>query len=134
MSHRLLVLLALACVGAGCNRFNDSVQGALDTRDPQLPKDQLDQIDGIYKGSATTVEAHSAICPTERFGTVEIGDRTLNFALTPTTIFITPIQADGSVHTTTQDSSLDGKLTDGRLVFTVRNALCETRYDLRWVL
>jgi hypothetical protein len=134
LSNRVLVLLAVGCLSGGCGMVNDRVQDTLAARDPQLPKDQLDQTDGIYKGSATAVSARSAICPTERFGTVEIGDRTLNFALTPTTIFITPVQPDGAVHTATQDSSLDGKLADGRLVFTVRNALCETRYDLRWVL
>ncbi len=80
------------------------------------------------------IVAQSAICPKERFGTVEIGDRTLNFALTPTTIFITPVQPDGTIRTVTHDTSLNGKLADGRLVFTVRNALCETRYDLHWVL
>ena len=78
--------------------------------------------------------SRSAVCPTERFGTVEIGDRTLNFALTPTTIFITPIQPDGTVHTRRRIPSLDGKLANGRLILTVRNALCETHYDLRWVL
>ncbi len=134
MSYRVLILLAMACLSGGCSKTNDFVQHSMAARDPQLPEDQLDKIDGLYKGTATTVMSRSAVCPTERFGTVEIGDRTLNFALTPTTIFITPIQPDGTVHTTTQDSSLDGKLADGRLTLTVRNALCETRYDLRWVL
>ena len=128
-----MVLLALSGL-CGCGMMHDRRQNTQASRDPQLPKDQLDQIDGIYKGSATTIVAQSAMCPKERFGTVEIGDRTLNFALTPTTIFITPVQPDGTVRTVTHDTSLNGKLDNGRLVFTVSNALCETRYDLHWVL
>lgn len=132
--RRCAALLAMCGLAAGCTTMNDAVQGHVASRSPQIPENQIDQVDGLYKGTATTVTANSPLCPAERFGTVVIGDHTLNFAQTPSTIFITPVQPDGTLHTETPTSVLDGRLQAGRLVFTVKDQVCETRYDLRWVL
>lgn len=131
--HSFLIL-AIAGLVSGCASMNNSIQGWVASWSPDDRGDRIDKIDGVYKGIATTVVARSPICPTDRFGTVFVGDRTLTFSLTPSTLFITPVQADGTVHTETTTSVLDGKIEGGRLTFTVRDAICVTSYDLRWVL
>jgi hypothetical protein len=130
---RLTVLLIATCL-AGCSSYNSGVNNFVLTRSPAVPPDLIDKTDGVYKGVAQPVLVGSPTCPTEREGTVEIGDRTLYFAFTPSTLFITPVQPDGLVFTVLPQAKLDGRLTDGRLQFLVVDPVCQTRYDLRRVL
>jgi hypothetical protein len=131
--NRLTAILIAASV-AGCSGYNRAVENLVLARAPEVPPDQIDKTDGIYKGIAERVRVGSSTCPDAGEGTVEIGDKTLYFAFTPSTIFITPVQPDGTVRTLLPDSKLDGRLTDGRLQFSAVNRVCETRYNLRRVL
>jgi len=131
--NRLIPLL-LACAAAGCSTYNNRVANIVASRQPYVPENLVDKIDGLYKGIAEPVASRSPLCPDAREGTAEIGDRTLYFALTPSTLFVTPIQPDGLVYTEIPNAKLEGKLENGRLLFSVKNQVCETRYDLRRTL
>jgi hypothetical protein len=129
----LAVLLALALpLGlAGCN---DALLNFANGRAPELPTPESDKVDGNYKGAASLVAAQSPACPGNSFGKIEIGDRTLYFAYLPNTMFIAPIQPDGSVYAVSGPAVLDGRLAGGRLAFTVRTPVCESHYNMRYVL
>jgi hypothetical protein len=131
--NRLTLVLMVACL-AGCSAYNRGVANFVLRLSPAVPPDLIDKTDGVYKGVRQPVLAGSPTCPTAREGTVEIGDSTLFFAFTPSTIFITPVQPDGTVLTVLPEAKLDGRLTDGRLQFLVADPVCQTRYDLRRVL
>ena len=133
MPNRLALVLLAICA-AGCSRGNSAINNLVVSRSPEIPADMIDKVDGIYKGEVRQVAVRSATCPTLQWGTVEIGDGTLYFAFTPSTIFITPVQPDGSIRTVLSDASLEGHIVNGRLEFAVKNPVCESRYYLRWVM
>jgi hypothetical protein len=130
---RLAVVLIAAFV-VGCSSYNSGVDSFVLARSPAVPPDLINKTDGVYKGMGQPILVGSSTCPTAREGTVEIGDRTLYFAFTPSTIFITPVQPDGAVLTVLPQAKLDGRLADGKLQFVVVDPVCQTRYDLRRVL
>jgi hypothetical protein len=127
-----LVVLATTML-AGCAANNVSF-GLMNASSPEIPSRQIDKIDGTYKGAVQLVTARAPACPPSREGSVEIGDQTLYFGYLPNIIFIAPVQPDGTVHAVAGPSILDGRLTKGRLIFTVTTPVCQSRYDLRWVL
>jgi hypothetical protein len=129
-----LTALLIAVAVSGCSTYNRWVDTRVLHLPPGLPPDLIDKTDGVYKGLAQAVRVNSPACPQFTEGTVEIGDQTLHFAFTPSTIFITPVQPDGTVLTQLADARLDGRLKNGRLQFTVSNPVCETRYDMRRLL
>lgn len=129
-----LTAFLIALTLSGCSSYNRWVNTLVLRLPPGLPPDLIDKTDGVYKGLAQAVRVGSPACPQLTEGTVEIGDQTLHFAFTPSTIFITPVQPDGTVLTQLPDAKLDGRLVDGRLRFSVSNPVCETRYDLRRLL
>jgi hypothetical protein len=133
VANRVPAILLAACL-AGCSSYNNRVGNFVLARSPEVPPDMIDKTDGIYKGLPQPVRVGSSTCPDAQEGTVEIGDRTLYFAFTPSTIFITPVQPDGTVRTVLPDAKLDGLVADGRLQFSAVNRVCETRYSLRRVL
>lgn len=128
----LLVVLALG-LGA-CGVTNRAITRWQESRAPELPAPEWDKVDGDYKGSAGLVAAQSPNCPPGGVGVIEIGDQTLYFAYSPNVIFIAPIQPDGSLHARSGNFALDGLLTGGRLVFTVRTPACQSQFDVRYVL
>ena len=133
MTYRLLILL-LATGAAGCSGWNHGIENIMVSRPPSIPADLIDKTDGVYKGEVRQVRVASPTCPRLRWGTAEIGDRTLYFGFTPSTLFIAPVQPDGTVRTDLPDASLNGRIINGRLEFAVKNAVCESRYYLRWVM
>jgi len=133
VSRLMLIVLSSTWLTA-CGNTSGSPQSARPVTSPPIPAKVADKPDGIYKGFAFTAVSASPICPTAQWGTVEIGDQTLYFALTPQTIFIAPIQPDGTVRMVLPDGTLAGRLMDGRLLFSVKNRVCETTYDLQRVI
>lgn len=122
MPNRWAILL-VGLMGAGCSSGDHGSREV-----------SAHMIDGVYKGHSEAIVSNSPVCPAPREGQVEIGDQTLHFPFTPSTMFITPVQPDGMVRTELPDAKLDGRLADGRLQFTVTNEVCQTRYDLHQVL
>jgi hypothetical protein len=116
-------ILLVGLMGAGCSGGDQGSRGV-----------SAQMIDGVYKGRSEAIVSRSPVCPAARVGQVEIGDQTLHFPFTPSTLFITPVQPDGTVRTELPDAKLEGRLADGRLQFTVANPVCQTRYDLHRVL
>jgi hypothetical protein len=47
---------------------------------------------------------------------------------------VAPVQPDGSVYAVSGPSVLSGRLAGGRLAFTVRTPVCESHYNMRYVL
>jgi len=128
----LAALLALGLTG--CAGWNNTLLNFANDRAPELPTPESDKVDGNYKGAANLVATQSPACPGSSFGKIEIGDRTLYFAYQPHTMFVAPIQPDGSVYAVSGPAVLDGKLTGGRLAFSVRTPVCESHYNMRYVL
>ncbi len=100
----------------------------------QLPADATDRVDGSYKGRPVSVVARSSNCPGTDRGRIEVGDGTLYFAYTPETIFIAPIQQDGRMHVQAGRSVLDGTVKDGWLRMVITTPVCETHYDMHFVI
>lgn len=128
----LAVVLPLGL--AGCGGWNDALLNHASGQSPELPSPESDKVDGSYKGAVNLVAAQSPACPGNSFGRIEIGDRTLYFAYLPNTMFIAPIRPDGSVYAVSGPAVLDGRLAGGRLAFTVRTPVCESHYNMRYVL
>ena len=129
------VLPALLPLGlGGCGGWNDMLLNYANSQSPELPTPESDKVDGNYKGAASLVATQSPACPGSSFGKIEIGDRTLYFAYLPNTMFVAPIQPDGSVYAVSGPAVLDGKLAAGRLAFRVRTPVCESHYNMRYVL
>ncbi len=128
----IATLLTFACgLGlAGCG--SSSGQVAAGTQQPPAPQPQ--HIDGSYKGRATLATKLSSACPGSSIGQIEIGDQKLYFAYLPDTLFVAPVEPDGSLHATSGPSMLDGSLIEGRLVFSVRTYVCSSVYDMHRVL
>jgi hypothetical protein len=129
-----LLAVTLPLCLAGCGGWNDTLLNYANGRAPELPSPESDKVDGNYKGVADLVAAQSPACPGDSFGKIEIGDRTLYFAYLPNTMFIAPIRPDGSVYAVSGPAVLDGRLAGGRLAFTVRTPVCESHYNMRYVL
>lgn len=130
----LLTILTVSEILTGCGAWNRTVQDLANSQPPQLPGNQIDRLSGNYKGRPIQVISTSANCPHDNQGKIAVGDSTLYFSYTPQTIFIAPIQRDGRVRAVSGTSLLEGTVRDGRMVMTVTTPVCETRYDLRWVL
>ena len=133
MPSRLSAFL-IATFLAGCSSYNSAVERLVLARSPSVPPGLINKTDGLYKGIGQPVQVGSPACPTASEGTAEIGDQTLYFAFTPSTIFISPVQPDGTVLTLLPDAKLEGRLLDGRLQFVIADQVCQTRYDLRRLL
>lgn len=96
-----------------------------------------DRVDGNYKGTETlaaTTQPPVPDCPDDTFGKIEIGDRKLYFAYRPDTLFVAPIQPDGTIFAKAGPSILEGTLLGDRLAFTVRTPVCASSFDLTWKL
>lgn len=126
----LMSICGLGLVGCG----NSSGRVAAGTHQPPAPTPQPQHIDGSYKGVVTLATKLSSACPGSSIGQIEIGDQKLYFAYLPDTLFVAPVQPDGSVHATSGPSLLDGSLTGGRLIFSVRTYVCSSVYDMHRVL
>lgn len=126
----MLVAALLACGLAGCAAEPEAPPG------PRAgwPASPPAKVDGDYKGRSVLAENSPPGCPGDSTGLIEIGDQQLVFAYRPDTIFIAPIQADGTLHATQGSAVLDGTLAERRLVFTVRTPICESAYTLDGVL
>lgn len=129
-----LLAVALPLGLAGCGGWNDMLLDFANSQAPELPSPESDKVDGNYKGAVDLVATQSPACPGNSFGKIEIGDRTLYFAYLPNTMFIAPIGPDGSIYAVSGTSVLDGRLAGGRLAFTVRTPVCESHYNMRYVL
>lgn len=128
----LATLLVLGLTG--CGGLNNALLGFAGTRTPELPADASDKVDGNYKGAAFLTAENSPACPGSSYGKIEIGDQKLYFAYLPGTMFVAPILPDGSLYAVSGPSVLNGTLTGGRLIFTVRTPVCESHYNMRYVL
>ncbi len=129
------LLAALLPLGlAGCGGWNNTLLNFANNRPPELPFPESDKVDGNYKGAANLVATQSPACPGSSFGKIEIGDQTLYFAYLPNTMFVAPIRPDGSLYAVSGPSVLNGRLAGGRLAFTVRTPVCESHYNMRYVL
>ena len=132
----LTALLALCLAGplAGCGPWNRLVEDAVNNRRPGTPPELSDKNDGDYKGRPVLVDSRSPRCEPPSEAIIEVGDGTLYLAYQPDAIFVAPIQPDGTFKATAGLSHLDGFLRNGRLVLTVSTPVCETYYNMRWVL
>ena len=99
----------------------------------ELPKNQLNRVDGTYKGIITLVEAHNPNCPPTQWGIIDVGDSTLMLPYTPAIIMSVAVQPDGRLHGQAGTTVLDGVLRDGWLNFTVSSPACISRYNFRYV-
>lgn len=132
---KLAPMAALLALGlAGCSGLNNTLQNWANARAPELPSGESDKVDGNYKGAVFLAAAQSPACPGSDFGKIEIGDRKLYFAYRPEILFVAPILSDGTLYAVSGPSVLSGTLIDGRLAFTVRTPVCESRYNMRYVL
>ncbi len=126
----LLVVALAACDDAAQQAQTDATAA----QPPGPPGTWPDRVDGNYKGAATLADAQSPLCPPTTFGKIEIGDRRLYFAYQPDTLFVAPIQADGTLFAKSGTATLEGTLLGERLAFIVRTPTCASSYDLNWVL
>jgi hypothetical protein len=101
---------------------------------PEDAADLVNPVDGTYKGVVTRVVANAPTCPVTDYGTVEIGDKTVTFAYTAATIFVIPVAPDGRVFGRVGQTTLNGSVREGRLIFTVSSPACVTEYSLRYVI
>ncbi len=92
-----------------------------------------DLVDGSYRGRPTLATSTPDICPGTHYGYIEVGDRDLHFAYLPNVVFDAPVGSEGSLHSTSGDSVLDGKITDDQLVFSVTTPQCHSSYNLRFL-
>ncbi len=125
--------LALGLGLAGCSHSAAPRVAASGSqpRSAAAPAPTPEMVDGIYKGRAYLEVRLSPACPGSSIGQVEIGDQKLYFAYKPDTMFVAPVQPDGTLHATSGPSLLDGTLKHGRLVFFVRTYVCSSVYVLR---
>lgn len=130
----LAALFAAGIAVAGCSQWNNFIVGRADYAVSDFPANEWDTADGNYKGRAKLAASQSAACPGSSWGKIEVGDDRLDFAYQPGTIFVVPIPPDGKLHAVSGPSVLDGWLVGGRLQFTVKTPVCESRYDMRHVL
>jgi len=86
-------------------------------------------VDGSYQGLGYLETSNPKICPESAYGQMEIGDRTLRYAYTPAIIFEAAVQPDGTVHDDEGTATLDGKLTNQRLTFTISTPDCKSTYN-----
>ena len=131
-------LLALSGCGptyvAARNGYNRTIARLQLAQSTELPGDQIDRVDGTYKGIVTLVEARNPNCPPSTEGNLEIGDHTLVLDYTPSIILTATILPDGSLHARTARAELNGSVRDGFIHFTVSTPVCTSRYDFRYVI
>jgi hypothetical protein len=114
--------------------YNLSIARLQLAQSEELPDDQIDRVNGTYKGIITLVEAHNPNCPPTMWGIIDVGDSTLVLDYTPAIIMTAAVQPDGTVHAQSGKTVLDGVLRHGRLNFTVRSPVCVSRYRFRYVI
>lgn len=100
----------------------------------ELPSDQINRIDGTYKGLTSLLASGSPNCPVPSTGTIDVGDKTVIFAYTPAVIFTAPVQPDGQIHGVVGRVRMDGVVANGLLQFVVSSPVCTSRYDFRYVI
>lgn len=130
---RLAAAGALLLLG-GCSAYNRGIASVQFGQAPEQSDDQVDQIDGTYKGLATVEEASGPACPPAQVGTIEIGDHSLFFGYTPSIVFISVVQPDGTLAGQAGDATLAGRLDGGVLRFTVTSPSCRVSYRFRYVI
>ena len=131
---RLAATAAAALLLSGCSGYNRSIAWLQYHQAPEQSDDQVDQVDGTYKGLVRAEQADGAGCPGSSEGTIEIGDHSLFFAYSPSVFFISFVQPDGAIAGKAGDATLDGRLEDGFLHFTVTSPQCRTSYMFRYVI
>jgi len=114
--------------------YNLAIARAQLAQTDELPDNQIDRVDGTYKGVVTLVEAHNPNCPPTKWGIIDVGDRTLVLDYTPSLIMTAAIQPDGTLHAQAGTTVLNGWLREGRLNFTVSSPVCVSRYRFRYVI
>ena len=127
------VLLVLALVGCAPTAWEDRVQAWQAAQGPNSSA-SFTLIDGTYKGMAELVTANGTDCPAGRSGIITIGDQRLVYAYSPRITFIAPIRRDGSIQSSMSGASLEGRIGNGDLNFSVRTPNCESRYQLLWTM
>lgn len=91
-------------------------------------------LDGTYKGDVQLVSASGPDCPASRYGIITIGDNRLVYSSGTRQNFVALIAPDGTVRGQSGTATLEGRVGNGDLAFTIRSATCESRYALRWVM
>ncbi len=91
-------------------------------------------LDGTYKGEAILVSATGPDCPASRPGIITIGDNRLVYSSGTRQNFVALIAADGTIRGQSGTATLEGRIGNGDLAFSIRSATCESRYALRWVM
>ena len=115
------------------NTYNLTIARLQLAQSSELPSNQLDRVNGTYKGVITLVEAHNPNCPPTQWGIIDVGDDTLMLPYTPAVIMSVAVQPDGRLHGQAGTTVLDGVLRDGWLNFTVSSPACTSRYNFRYV-
>ncbi len=124
-------ILAVGLFLCGCQTTDHLV--GLGHSDP--PPSVNGAFDGSYYGRARDIGKTSqpALCPINRLGVAEIGDKRLSFAYAPDIIFNPPVQPDGTLHDQVGVAILDGTVTLDHLRMTITTPDCATRYDLKLI-
>lgn len=132
----VLSALALAALTAACDNpsaWDDRAQawragpGATATTGFPL-------VEGTYKGEVQLVSANGPDCPLSRSGIITIGDNRLIYSSGTRQNFVALITPDGTMRAQSGTATLEGRIGNGDLAFTIRSATCESRYALRWVM
>lgn len=89
--------------------------------------------DGGYQGREKLVHATIPNCPPTRYGVLEIGDATLEFAYAPDLIFTVPVAADGTLTSVRGPGTLNGRIVGRHLELTITTASCQTRFNMDMV-
>jgi hypothetical protein len=122
----LLMLLPLLL--AGCGFFERTVGPDTD------PRASTNPIDGSYQGRVKLVrEAPGAVCPLGRRGVVLVGDHLLVYPWTDGILFSPEIAPDGSVHGTSGDAVMDGRVVNNHLFFTITTPACQSQFKGHFV-
>lgn len=91
-------------------------------------------VEGTYKGDVQLISASGPDCPASRSGIITIGDNRLVYSSGTRQNFVALIGADGAIRGQSGSATLEGRVGNGDLGFTIRSATCESRYALRWVM
>jgi hypothetical protein len=130
----MLALLALAACASTGKIGPSAWEDRLAAWQAANPGRRFTLVDGTYKGEAALLSATGPDCPAPRPGIIVIGDGRLMYPYDPATPLIAPIGADGAMRAQAGNATLEGRIGEGSLAFTVRTPSCETAYRLRWYM
>ncbi len=118
----LLTACALTAL-AGCSGHENFIVWGPNSgpTSPNLP------YDGLWKGGVVQ-QTQAEACLDAQRGTFVVGDGRIVLAYRPHVTLVSDIAADGGFHAQEADATLDGKLIDDTLNFTVTDKECQTQY------